>query len=146
MYNRNLIRREESPFNEMVKKFFGGDDLFAFRPFGFVGEIGRTNVLNNEKDYVVQVSVPGFKKDDVKIDLEDGILTISSTFEDSKEEKTENYSRREFVKSSFSRSFDLPDDADVSKIDAKMEDGILNVTVPKLAEEKKTSKLKIDIK
>lgn len=142
---RSLIKRENSPFNEMVKQFFG-DDFVAFRPFGFVGEIGRTNVLNNEKEYVVQVAVPGFKKEDIKIDLEDGILTISSSFEDSKEENTDNYSRREFVKSSFSRSFDMPDDADVSKIDAKMEDGILNLTVPKLAEEKKTSKFKINIK
>ena len=146
MYNRNLIRREDSPFNEMVKRFFGDNDLVSFRPFGFVGEIGRTNVLNNEKEYVVQVSAPGFKKEDVKIDLEDGILTISSTFEDSKEEETNNYSRKEFVKSSFSRSFDMPDDADVSKIDAKMEDGILNISIPKLAEEKKTSKFKINIK
>lgn len=150
MRNNGLIRRDDSPFNELVRKFFG-DDNFIAKPFGFMNEyfdfsVGRTNVLNNEKEYVVQVSVPGFKKDDIKLDLEDDVLTISSAFEDSKEETGENYSRKEFVKSSFSRSFTLPDNVDASKIDAKMEDGILNVIVPKLAEEKKTSKFSIKVK
>lgn len=150
MKNRGLIKRNESPFDSFARKFFGEDDFFTFKPtFSLIDNnqnMGRSNIIENENDYSIQVSVPGFKKEDININLNDDVLTISSEFEDKKEETKENYCRREFVKSSFSRSFYVPDNVDIEKIDAKMEDGILNVVIPKKPEEKKENKISIKIK
>ena len=147
---KSIVKRTETPFDNLVKKFFGEDDIFSLRPsFSLIGNdyAGKTNILENEKDYLFQVSVPGLKKDDIKIEIDEDVLTISSNFEDSKEEKSDNFYRKEFVKSSFTRSFYVPEDVDVSKIDAKMEDGILNVSIPKKEiEKKKDSKLSIKVK
>lgn len=150
MRNRGMIKRSENPFDSLAKKFFGDDDFFTFKPslslMGEAHDMGKSNIIENEKDYSIQISVPGFKKDDINIELNGDVLTISSEFEDKKEEDNDNYCRREFIKSSFSRSFSVPDNADIENIDAKMEDGILNVIVPKKEEEKKENKLNIKIK
>jgi len=145
----NLIKRED-PFENLAKKFFGGDDFFRISPSKlFMGEnqtIGKANIIDNEKEYALELSVPGFKKEDININIDGDILTISSDFEDSKEESNDKYYRKEFIKSSFSRSFYVPEDVSFSKIDAKMEDGILNVSFPKKEKKKKDSKLTINIK
>jgi len=145
MKNGTMIRKEENPFDLLAKRFFGDDFLFKPSLTNNYG-MGKTNIIDNENEYIVQLSVPGFKKDDINIELNDDVLTISSKMEDKKEEKTENYFRQEFAKSSFERSFSIPIDVDVNKIDAKMEDGILNVKVPKKIENKKDNKLSIKIK
>lgn len=147
----NLIKRNSTPFDDMAREFFGEErlfDNFSFNPIktlvGRSNNIGRVNIIDDDKEYVIQVSVPGFKKDDIKIDLENDILMISSTY-NSKVEESNNYYRKEFVKSSFNRSFYIPDDADISNIDAKMEDGILNVVIFK-KEIEKENKISINVK
>jgi len=143
-----LIKRED-PFENLAKRFFGGDDFFRFTPSVLMSErndIGKTNILNKDNEYVVQMSVPGFKKDDININVENDVLTISSEFENSNEEQNDNFYRKEFVKSSFSRSFQIPEDVEAEKIDAKMEDGILDVSFPKMELKKKENKISIKIK
>jgi len=145
----NLIKRNESPFDSLTKRFFGDDDFFRFTPSVLMTErndVGRTNILNKDNKYIVQMSVPGFKKDDIDINVEDDVLTISSEFENSNEENNDNFYRKEFVKSSFTRSFYIPDDVDSEKIDASMEDGILNVSFTKMELKKKDNKISIKIK
>jgi len=145
----NLIKRNESPFDSLTKRFFGDDDFFRFTPSVLMTErndVGRTNILNKDNKYIVQMSVPGFKKDDIDINVEDDVLTISSEFENSNEENNDNFYRKEFVKSSFTRSFYIPDDVDSEKIDAFMEDGILNVSFTKMELKKKDNKISIKIK
>jgi len=87
------------------------------------------NVIENKEVYELQLAIPGYSKDEVKISIENNTLTISAEFE-SKEEST-TYSRREFVKTSFERSFTLPRSIDTDKIEAAFENGILNIKLPR---------------
>ncbi|MDD4141568.1 MAG: Hsp20/alpha crystallin family protein [Bacteroidales bacterium] len=89
------------------------------------------NIVENEKDYVIEVAVPGKDKDDFKIALNNDVLTISTEKKDEKCDKTKNYIRQEFCYCAFERSFNLSDDIDQDKIDAKYENGMLEVILPK---------------
>ena len=147
MSNKSLIRNYENPFLDLARKFF--DDDFLYVPSvnsDYKKNAGLSNILENGDKYLVEISAPGLKKENVKIELENDILKIYSNLEDSKEEKTENYYRREFFKSSFERNFIMPKNVDKEKISANMEDGILTVSIPKIKEEKKKENITITIK
>lgn len=90
------------------------------------------NVRQNENDYEIQVAVPGMKKEDIQINLEDEILTISSEVKTEKKTKDDQYTRKEFSITSFQRSFKLPEDIDENSIKARYEDGILYLNIAKL--------------
>jgi HSP20 family protein len=103
------------------------------------------NVVENDKEYRLEVAVPGFGKDDFTIDVDHHVLTISGEKKNEAKEEKENYTRREFSYSSFKRSFTLPETVNGEKISAAYENGILNVQLPKRVEEKKESKKTIKI-
>jgi len=93
------------------------------------------NILDNEKDFTIELAVPGMRKDQFRINLEDDVLTISvERKEEVQEEK--NFSRREFRYDEFSRSFSLPDIVDQDNIKADYKDGVLSVVLPKSEEVK----------
>ena len=106
-----------------------------------------TNISENEKAFNIELSVPGFDKDDIKIEIEKDVLKISAQNEVKNEEKDENEKvlRREFKKSSFTRSFTIPEDIDTDNISAVQKDGILQITLPKQdkAIEDKVKKIEI---
>ena len=83
------------------------------------------------------------KKDDFKIDLENQVLTISSEIKEETEETENNYTRREFVYNSFSRSFTLPKSIVSEKIKADYKDGILKISLPKNKETKLSREIKV---
>jgi HSP20 family protein len=85
----------------------------------------------------VHADVPGMKPEEVKIEVEDDVLTISGEHEERKEQKDKRYVRRERRYGSFSRSIALPPDVDAGKIEAKTHDGVVEVTVPLPEEAKK---------
>jgi HSP20 family protein len=89
------------------------------------------NVKETDKAFVLEVAVPGMKKDDFKLEMKDGMLIISAETEIEKEEKDENYTRKEFNYSSFSRSFWLPENVKTDDIKANYKEGMLLVTLPK---------------
>lgn len=89
------------------------------------------NVAEKTDKYLVSLAVPGFKKEDLKIDVEGNMLTISSEKEENKKEEDETYSRNEYSFQSFSRSFTIPDDVKMDGIDAHYEDGILKIKMPR---------------
>jgi len=89
------------------------------------------NVKETDKAFVLEVAVPGMKKDDFKLEMKDGMLIISAETEIEKEEKEENYTRKEFNYSSFSRSFWLPENVKTDDIKANYKEGMLLVTLPK---------------
>ena len=93
------------------------------------------------------MAVPGMKKSDFNIEIENQILTISSETrtENEKEDDDSNYTRREFGYASFQRSFTLPESVDDDKIEAKYNEGILNIELPKKEEAKRQPPRKIDI-
>lgn len=91
----------------------------------------------------IELDVPGFDKKDIKLDVDDGILTIEASKEEEKEEKEKNYYRKERVSGSFKRQFTVGN-IDESKINAKFDNGVLTISFPK--EEKKETKKFIEIK
>ncbi len=107
--------------------------------------VPTVNTREDEKGYYIEVDLPGVKKEDIHLDVKENILTISGERKVKKEVKREDYYKLESSFGKFERSFTLPDDVDVDKIEAKTEDGVLNITLPKKVEEKQQAK-KIEVK
>jgi HSP20 family protein len=119
--------------NEILPHRFFTSDLFDFDDdfFSTGMVVPPANIIENKDHYKLDLSVPGMKRDDFKVDVEDGILTISSEKKEEREEDDKNYKRREFSYSSFSRSFTLSDNMDENNINAKYDNGMLQITIPK---------------
>lgn len=95
------------------------------------------NIKESPEDYEVEIAAPGFGKNDFKIELNHDLLSIASDKENENEANEEQqFTRREFSYQSFSRSFTLPNSADSEKIEAKYDNGILRVIIPKKEEAK----------
>jgi HSP20 family protein len=126
-----LVKFNTSPSITSMFENLWGNDLFD-QELMKKAKLPAVNVRENDKDYEIQVAAPGMKKEDFRISVENRILTISAEEKEEKEVKEDKYTRREFVASSFTRSFSLPENVDENKIEAHYEDGILRVTVPKV--------------
>lgn len=132
-----------SVFNDFFKpwnEWFNTSDLWK----GVT--LPAVNIIENKNNYKVSMAVPGFKKNDFKIAVEENILTISSEKEEQKEENEEKCTRKEYNYSSFSRSFTLPNMVNKDKIEAIYEGGILNLILPKKEEAKNSSAKQISVK
>ena len=103
------------------------------------------NIRENEKSYILDLAVPGLDKKDLKIDINEDVLTISSESKHETEENKEGYKRKEFSYSSFCRSFYIPENVSRDKIEANYKDGILTVGLPKQEEEKSRVSRQINI-
>lgn len=103
------------------------------------------NIKENSDEFYLEIAVPGMKKSDFNIDLDNKILSISSETKEEHEEKEENYTRREFGYSSFKRTFTLPDTIESEKIKAEYKDGILTVHLPKREEAKEKPAKRISV-
>lgn len=140
----SMDRIFDSVFGEMfpqtTKEFLGVD------PFSR-GSYPKVDVRNEEKQVVIEAEIPGLKKEQVSVVVQDGVLTIKG---DKRDEKTEDkkgvYLYRELKRSSFTRSFNLNDDLDAANIDAKFENGVLEVTIPKKLPLPPPSVQKVEIK
>jgi HSP20 family protein len=103
----------------------------------------RVDVVESENAYEVHVAVPGMNKEDFKVEINDNFLTVSGERKFINEKKDKNYHTVETQYGSFSRSFTLPENADGAKINAKYNNGILELTIPK--DEKKVLKQTIKV-
>lgn len=130
-------------FSRFFEDFFNDEPFFSNT---FMNRVPAVNIIENKDAFNVELAAPGLKKDDFKINLDNNLLTIECSKEDSKEEKDERYTRREFCFSSFQRSFTVPNTIDTNKIEAKYEDGVLNITLPKKEEAKEKPVKQIKIK
>lgn len=131
-------------FNDFFKpwnEWFDNGSLF-----GRTLSVPAVNINENNDNYEVSLAVPGLKKDDFKIDVNGNMLTISSEKEETKEEKDKTFTRKEYNYSSFSRSFTLPEEVNKEKIEAKYEEGVLKLTLPRKEEAKKATAKKIAVK
>jgi len=102
------------------------------------------DITEDEKEYLIKAELPEVKKDDVKVSVQDGVLTISGERKSEKEEKNKKFHRVEWAYGSFSRSFTLPEDADADKVAGDFKDGVLKVHVPK-SEKAKPKKIEVKV-
>lgn len=147
----SLMKRNQSMrpgFPSLFDDFFGRE-LFNWGNNNFSSTsttIPSVNIKENADNYEVEVAAPGMEKKDFNITLDNNLLTISSEKQQTDESKEENYTRREFSYQSFQRSFELPKDVvDEDKINARYENGVLHLTIPKREEAKKKAPRRIDI-
>jgi len=135
-----ISRRTFSPF---LSNLF--DDDFFPVVSNRTSSMPAVNIKENEKNYTLELAVPGMDKKDLKIDINEDVLTISSETNNETEEEKDGYKRKEFSYSSFCRSFYIPDNVNKEKIGASYKDGILTVEIPKMEEEKSkiTKQIKI---
>ncbi len=132
--NRNAIYN--TPLSGLFTNLWADDFLTAERA-QFVPAV---NLSEDETQYHVELSAPGFDKNDFKIELNDGILSVSGKHHTQTEAKEKNFTRKEFNFGSFQRSFSLPEEINQEAIDAKYENGILKIALPKKEESKKPAK------
>ncbi len=96
----------------------------------------KVNIKETPDDFLVEMAVPGLKKSDLHIYIDNLVLSISSETTEENEQKEENYTRREFGYSAFKRTFTLPESVDEEKINANYKEGILSILLPKKEEAK----------
>jgi len=101
------------------------------------------DISEDEKEYLIKAELPEVKKEDVKVSVQEGVLTISGERKSEKEEKNKKFHRVEWAYGSFERSFTLPEDADADKVVGDFKDGVLKVHVPK---SEKSKPKRIDVK
>ena len=96
----------------------------------------KVNIKETADAFIVEMAVPGLKKSDFHVDIDNQVLSISTETKEEKEQKEENYTRREFGYSSFKRTFTLPESVNDEKINASYNEGILSILLPKKEEAK----------
>ncbi|MDD5471727.1 MAG: Hsp20/alpha crystallin family protein [Sideroxydans sp.] len=142
----NLIKWD--PFKELedvsnrLNRLFGrsssteesGQNMLAVADWSPSVDISET-----DDAYLIKGEIPGVKKEDVKVSVQDGMLTIQGERKMEKEEKNKKFHRVECSYGNFVRSFRMPDDADENKVKAEFKDGMLNVTLPKTEKAKSRS-------
>ncbi|HRG59406.1 MAG TPA: Hsp20/alpha crystallin family protein [Bacteroidia bacterium] len=141
--------------NPKTKRFFETDAMFpgfgnAFENFlkmdyNYGESTPSVNVTENENEYHLEYLVPGFKKEEIKVALEQNVLTVKAERKTEQIDEQKRYTRKEFSFSSFKRSFTLPENIDIEKMSARHEHGILNIVLPKKVEEKKATTKEIEI-
>ena len=143
----NLVKWD--PFRELedvstrLNRMFGrfparaesGNQMLAMADWAPSVDISET-----DSAYLIKGEIPGVKKDDVKVTIEDGMLTIQGERKQEKEEKGKKFHRVECSYGSFMRSFQMPDDADENKVTAEFKDGMINVTLAKSAKAQQKAK------
>ena len=123
--------------------------LFDVAPFGR-GEQGwaatpKVDVTETDKAYEIGAELPGMDEKNIEVKVANGVLTIQGEKQEEKEEKNKDYHLRERSFGSFQRSFQVPDDVDIDKIQCSFKKGLLTVTLPKTAQAQKAAK-KIEVK
>jgi HSP20 family protein len=129
-----LIKRNNPlwGFSPMLSDFFGADD-FTFDRLLEKDWVPAVNISEDDKKFEIEFAVPGMRKGDFKINVENGVLNVSAERREEKEEKKKNYTRQEYRYNSFSRSFTLPENAKDDDIKANYEDGVLKLNIAKKA-------------
>lgn len=125
-----------SPFTELFENLIGENLLTK----DFASYVPAVNISEEEKYYNVELSAPGFLKEDFKIELRNGILSVSGEHKAQTEIKEKTFTKKEFNYGSFQRNFSLPDGINEESIEAKYENGILKIVIAKQEEQKKAIK------
>lgn len=148
-----LLSRKKNAQPAVMTDLFDTGRFMSPSIFDFDGDLGPesslmipdVNVMENDKDFKIELAAPGLERKDFKVEVDNDVLTISAEKEEERKEERENYKRREFSYNSFSRSLILPENSMPDKIDAKYENGILKLSLPKKEITKSTPKKAINV-
>jgi len=139
----NLVKKNDIWFPSLFNEFFPENTLDSINYERI--SIPAVNISENFTNFVLEIAIPGIKKEDVSIEIEkDTLLVSSKTTEKSEAEETTekgSYSRREFNFSSFKRSFKLPKSINKENVEASFENGVLRIELPKLEEAKNIKRM-----
>jgi HSP20 family protein len=145
----SLIHENKDGFLSGIAPYwedFFGRDIMARAGRGGASSVPAVNIEEEKESFKVTLAAPGFQRGDFTIEIDNGVLTVSSKKEEHEEhEERGKYTRREFRYHTFKRSFTLPKAVDVEKIEARYTDGILSIRLPKKEEEKKQAIRQIPI-
>jgi HSP20 family protein len=130
----------QSPFVGLLENFLGDE----YYPREYAAFMPAVNVSENDNEFLIELSAAGFSKEDFKVVIENGVLRVSAEHKQEEQAKDQRFTRKEFRYGSFVRSFNLPDEIKDDVIDAKYENGILKIKLPKKEEAK--PKAPVDIK
>lgn len=134
----NLITHNTDPvfFEDFINNLFGSNIYNDIPPY---------NIVDNDKEFLIEFSVPGFDKKDFLLEVEENNLKVSKL--SSKDNKPENnFFKRQFNYSQFEKNFTIPEEVNIEKINSKYENGILKIFLPKIKEFKQTKIKSIQVK
>jgi len=135
--------REFDHLSHRFQRFF--DEFPGFQPIQKDSYSPRIDISENDNNIIIYAEIPGVLKENLKITLQDNILTIEGEKKKATEEKDENYFREERAYGKFKRSFTLPVEVDSDKVEAKFENGILEIKLEKYkTKETKEKEIKIN--
>lgn len=126
-----LIKQTRVPSLRSMMEDFWNTDFSLERLLRSGDSLPAVNVKETDSHFDIEVAAPGFKKEDFKIDITKRMLTISAENKNEHTEDKDNYTRKEFSYSSFSRSFSLPETVNESDIKARYENGLLHLILQK---------------
>lgn len=138
-----LIKKSNFPSlfgDRWLSDFFDTDRFFDADWMKKMHVMPAVNVVEKEKEFEIELAAPGLDKKDFNITVENGVLTIACEKEYKKEDTEKNYTRKEYNYTNFVRSFTLPENLKADKIDARYENGILRLMLPKEVAAKVTPK------
>ncbi|MDY6311208.1 MAG: Hsp20/alpha crystallin family protein [Cyanobacteriota bacterium] len=139
----NFIKSVNDEICSILNRHF--DDMYPDYTSASDAMTMPIEVSDKKNEYDIRAELPGVKKEDLDIDLNDNYLTIRAKKTEEKEEGDKSYKKSEFRYGEFSRSVYLPQDVDVDKIDAKLEHGVLKIVAPKIKSDNESVK-KITVK
>jgi HSP20 family protein len=130
-----VLKKMNTGFPRLLSDWF---DPFTFFDTGLTGSESRlgftlptVNVKETGKEYFLELAAPGLERKDFKVEADNNVLSISVEKKEEKKEEGKDFTRQEFSFNSFRRSFELPENSNTDKIDAKYVDGILKLVIPK---------------
>ena len=127
----------------LLEDFWNNDTLSEDRFWSTRVNLPAVNIIEKDDKFLIELAAPGLRKEDFKINIENGILQIDSESQSEVDEEKDNYTRKEFNYSSFSRSFTLPENASEENISANYENGVLKLKLQKLKSETSHKKKQI---
>ena len=150
----NLTLRKNGGFPSLVSDFLGsslfGNDVLGIDSDLFPARLGinlpTANITETPKEFKIELAAPGLERKDFVVKVDNHTLTITAEKEEEVKELDGEYSRREYSFNSFSRSFALPENVKDGNIDARYENGVLKISVPKLKETTVKPAVKVTVK
>lgn len=128
----SIVKRNNVLFPSLMNEFFKPDWFGGMDNVNY--NVPAANVKETESEYLLELAVPGRKKEDFNVEIDNDLLTISSEVKNEDSTVDEGYTRKEFTFSSFKRVFSLPETVAADKINASYEDGVIKFVLPKKEE------------